>query len=116
VVKDDSFDRRKFPRVRTESLVSIARLGSQPATLASALDLSRGGIRFQCVGLEVEQGERLRVTLTLGDQTVDVNGVLVRVTELDAFTQEVALSFGRIDNETLALLDLHLPEAEELQS
>jgi hypothetical protein len=112
VVKDDTFDRRKFPRVHTESLVSIARLGSQPA-LASAMDLSRGGIRFQCVGLEVEQGERLRVTLTLGDQTVDVTGVLVRVTELDAFTQEVALSFGRIDHETLALLELHLPEAEE---
>jgi hypothetical protein len=112
VLKDDTFDRRKFPRVRTESLVSIARLGSQPA-LASALDLSRGGIRFQCVGLEVEQGERLRVTLTLGDQTVDVTGVLVRVTELDTFTQEVALSFGRIDNETLALLELHLPDPEE---
>lgn len=113
MVKDDTFDRRKFPRVRTESLVSIARLGSQPA-LASALDLSRGGIRFQCVGLEVEQGERLRVTLTLGDQTVDVVGVLVRVTELDAFTQEVALTFARVDLETLALLDLHLPEAEEI--
>jgi len=112
VTKDDSFDRRKFPRVHTESLVSIARLGSESA-LASAMDLSRGGIRFQCVGLEVEQGERLRVTLTLGDQTVDVSGVLVRVTDLDAFTQEVALSFGRIDNETLALLELHLPEAEE---
>jgi hypothetical protein len=112
VLKDETFDRRKFPRVRTESLVSIARLGAQPA-LASAMDLSRGGIRFQCVGLEVEQGERLRVTLTLGDQTIDVTGVLVRVTELDAFTQEVALCFGRIDNETLALLELHLPEAEE---
>lgn len=112
MAKDDTFDRRKFPRVRTESLVSIARLGSQ-AALASALDLSRGGIRFQCVGLEVEQGERLRVTLTLGDQTVDVVGTLVRVTELDDFTQEVALCFGRVDNETLALLELHLPEPED---
>ena len=112
MTKDDTFDRRKFPRVRTESLVSIARLGAH-SSLASALDLSRGGIRFQCVGLEVEQGERLRVTLTLGDQTVDVTGTLVRVTELDAFTQEVALSFNRIDHETLALLELHLPDPED---
>jgi hypothetical protein len=113
VSKDETLDRRKFPRVRTESLVSIARLGAQGA-LASALDLSRGGIRFQCVGLEVEQGERLRVTLTLGDQTAEVTGTLVRVTELDAFTQEVALCFNRLDQETRALLDLYLPEAEEI--
>ena len=110
--KDETFDRRKFPRVRTESLVSIARLGSGSA-LASALDLSRGGIRFQCVGFEMEAGERLKVTLTLGDQTVDVIGTLLRVTDLDAFTQEVALNFGGLDRDTRALLDLHLPEAEE---
>ena len=111
--KDETFDRRKYPRVRTESLVSIARLGTGGA-LASALDLSRGGIRFQAVGLELEQGERVRVTLTLGDQTVDLVGSLQRVTELDGFTQEVALTFAGIDHETRALLDLHLPEAEEL--
>jgi hypothetical protein len=113
VIRDETFDRRKYPRVRTESLVSIARLGASSA-LASALDLSRGGIRFQCVGLELEQGERVRVTLTLGDQTVDVIGTLLRVTELDCFTQEVALNFGGIDRDTLALLDLHLPEADEV--
>jgi PilZ domain len=86
--KDSTFDRRKYPRVRTESLVSIARVDTRQA-LAQALDVSIGGIRFQCVGLEVELGELLRVLLTIGDRTVSVVGKLVRVTELDGFTQEV---------------------------
>jgi hypothetical protein len=113
VTKDESFNRRKYPRVRTESLVSLARVDS-PDVLAHALDLSRNGIRFQCVGLEVEQGENLRVTFNLGDRTVTVVGVLVRVTDLDGFTQEVALAFTQIDQDTLDLLDADLPEFESL--
>ena len=112
--KDSTFDRRKYPRVRTESLVSIARVDTRQA-LAQALDVSIGGIRFQCVGLEVELGELLRVLLTIGDRTVSVVGRLVRATELDGFTQEVALSFTEIDPETLRFLSGNLPEGYELE-
>ncbi len=101
--KDDSFDRRKYRRVHTEQLVSIARMDA-PVALASALDLSKGGIRFQCVGLEVELGEALEVTFTVGDRTASVVGSLVRVTDLDAFTQEVALAFTRVDEDIQRLL------------
>ena len=111
--KDSTFDRRKFPRVQTESLVSIARVDAR-AALAHALDVSIGGIRFQCVGLEVELGEMLRVHLTIGDRTVSVVGELVRVTDLDGFTQEVALSFTDVDPETLDFLASSLPEALEI--
>jgi hypothetical protein len=113
-VKDGTFDRRKYPRVRTESLVSIARVDTREA-LAQALDVSIGGIRFQCVGLEVELGETLRVLLTIGDRTLSVVGKLVRVTELDGFTQEVALSFTDIDAEALRFLSASLPEGYELE-
>lgn len=112
--RDVTFDRRKYPRVRTESLVSIARVDAREA-LAQALDVSIGGIRFQCVGLEVELGETLRVLLTLCDRTVMVVGKLVRVTDLDGFTQEVALSFTETDPETLRFLSSNLPEGYELE-
>jgi len=111
--KDSTFDRRKYPRVHTESLVSIARVDAREA-LAHALDVSIGGIRFQCVGLEVELGELLRVMLTIGDRTISVIGKLVRVTELDGFTQEVALAFTEVDPETLRFLSSNLPEAYEV--
>jgi hypothetical protein len=112
--RDGTFDRRKYPRVRTESLVSIARVDTREA-LAQALDVSIGGIRFQCVGLEVELGETLRVLLTIGDRTLSVVGKLVRVTELDGFTQEVALAFSEIDPEALRFLTANLPEGYELE-
>lgn len=107
---EETFDRRKYPRVMTESLVSIARVDS-PGMLASALDLSAGGIRFQCVGLDLELGETIRVELTLNRQTVCVVGELVRVTDLDGFTQEVALTFLHIDPAAMQLLDAVLPES-----
>jgi hypothetical protein len=111
--KDNTFDRRKYPRVHTESLVAISRVDSRGA-LAHALDVSIGGIRFQCVGLEVELGEVLRVLLTIGERTLSVVGRLVRVTELDGFTQEVALSFTEVDPDTLRFLSSSLPEAYEV--
>ena len=109
-----TFDRRKYPRVRTESLVSIARVDTRES-LAHALDVSIGGIRFQCVGLEVDLGEILRVQLTIGSRTILVEGQLVRVTELDGFTQEVALAFTNVDPETLRFLASNLPEGYELE-
>ncbi len=107
-----SIDRRKYPRVRTDSLVSIRRLETPPPALAHALDLSLGGVRFQCVGVELELNEVVSVTLTLGDRTATVIGKLVRVTDLDAFTQEVALAFLVADDSTQALLREALPEGQ----
>jgi hypothetical protein len=110
--KGASIDRRKYPRVRTDSLVSIRRIETPPQ-LAHALDLSLGGIRFQCVGVELELDQVVSVTLTLGDRTATVVGKLVRVTDLDAFTQEVALAFLVADDATQALLREALPEGQE---
>lgn len=110
--RSSGVDRRKYPRVRTDAIVSISRVESNE-TLAHSIDLSLGGIRFQCVGIELETGETVRVALTLGASTVNVIGRLARVTELDAFTQEVALAFTQVDPDTLAILSDALPEAQE---
>ncbi|MFQ5697502.1 MAG: PilZ domain-containing protein [Myxococcota bacterium] len=106
-------ERRKFPRVRTDSVISIARLDPPPVSLAHAIDLSKAGIRFQCVGVELQLGDAVRVTLTVADQTISVEGQLVRVVDLDAFTQEVALAFGSLDATAEGVLRSALPEGEE---
>ena len=112
---DQSFNRRKYPRVMTESVVSIERIAKQRG-LAHALDLSMSGVRFQCVGLDLEPGETVRVQLNLNDRTVSVVGTLVRVTELDPFSQEVALTFVDSDAETQELLAEALPDALEFDA
>ncbi|MEE8313416.1 MAG: PilZ domain-containing protein [Myxococcota bacterium] len=112
---DQSFDRRKYPRVMTESVVSIERV-SKPRGLAHALDLSMTGVRFQCVGLDLNPGEIVRVQLNLCDTTVSVVGTLVRVTELDPFSQEVALTFLDVDPETQRILSEALPDGYEIDA
>ena len=114
MAEDEGSNRRKFPRVQTESVVSIARVDSRD-TLAHAMDVSHGGIRFQSVGLDLELGELLRVQLTLGESTVEVIGKLVRVTDLDGFTQEMGLSFVEVPAGAQELLNEHLPESHEVE-
>ncbi len=108
VPKDDTFDRRKFPRIQTDALVSIARVNVEDV-IGHAHDISIGGIRFRCVGLEIDQGEILRVTLNLEGAIVCVVGEVRRVTDLDAFTQEFAISFVEVDAETAIKLEALLP-------
>jgi hypothetical protein len=103
-------DRRKYPRLRTDSIVSIRRM-APGASLANAIDLSLGGIRFQVVGIELDLGETVCITITLGTETVEVEGKLVRITDLDPFTQEVGLSFTNVDPHVLEVLKEHLPES-----
>ena len=111
-MSDPTFNRRKYVRVRTEQLVAICRLGYR-AGLAHALDVSLGGIRLQCVGLGARLGDMLKVTLTLGDVTKALVGQIMRVENLDEFTQEVALSFVKMNDETRRQLEEHLPQTED---
>lgn len=98
----------------TESVVSIERI-AKPRGIAHALDLSMTGVRFQCVGLDLDPGENVRVQLNLNDTTVSVVGTLVRVTELDPISQEVALAFVEVDPETQKVLSEALPDSLEVE-
>ena len=113
LAKDPTFDRRKYPRVRTEAVVSIAQVEAKDV-LAQAVDLSLNGIRFQCVGLDVVPGELLRVTLNLEGNEASAVPKLVRVTDLDAFTQELALTLIEVDARTLELLRENLSDFEDV--
>jgi hypothetical protein len=107
MTEDPASNRRKYPRVATETMVSVARVGSSDL-LGWSLDVSPGGIRFQWVGLEVEVGEILRITLDLGGQQASAMGKVVRVVALDAIAREVALAFVEADARTLELIENHL--------
>jgi hypothetical protein len=61
------------------------------------MDVSLGGIRFRVVGSRLITGELLRVSFTMGDQTVDAVGRVLRTRRLDENATEVALEFVRID-------------------
>ena len=98
--KPRPIDRRKYPRILTDALIAI-RPVADLATLAQGLDLGVGGIRFQCVGLELELGDCIEVTFDLGGESAIVVGRTVRVTDLDAFTQEIGLAFAKIDPEII---------------
>ncbi len=57
-------NRRKSPRVRTEALVLVRRVRrvEGKTQLARGVDLGLGGIRFQCVGQDLELGEVIEAT------------------------------------------------------
>ena len=89
-------DRRKYPRIDTEQVISVAPI-SDNERLAYGKNLSPGGICFEMVGCEVGLGETLRVTFNVAGETLVAIGRVTWATELDAFTQEVGLEFIEID-------------------
>jgi hypothetical protein len=82
-----------FAPVDTRDLLGVSR------------DMSAGGIRFEAVGCEIELGEILRVTFSIGDQTVVAIGRVVWSTEIDLMTLDVGLEFVEIDPEAVDMLD-----------
>lgn len=89
-------DRRKYPRIATDQVISVAPIADH-AHLAYGKNLSPGGICFEMVGCEIDLDQTLRVTFNVGDETLVAVGRVMWATELDAFTQEVGLEFIEID-------------------
>jgi hypothetical protein len=106
-------ERRKYARIRTDAVMSI-RPVEERERLVQGLDLGLGGVRFGCVGLELELGCLIEVTFNLGDTTATVLGKVVRLTDLDAFAQEIALAFVKVDPDILErFYDVGLSGEEE---
>ncbi len=89
-------DRRKYPRIQTDQLISFAPIESCDR-LAVGKNLSVGGICFEVVGCEIGHGEVLRITFNVQDETIVAVGRVNWCTDLDAFTQEIGLEFIDID-------------------
>ncbi len=58
-------DRRKYPRIPTDQVISYAPLDHRDQ-LAVSRNVSAGGIRFEAVGCEISLGDTVRVTLSRG--------------------------------------------------
>jgi len=96
-------DRRKYSRIDTGHVISVAPL-ERPDRLAVSKDVSPGGIRFEVVGCEVTMDDVVRVTFNVDDRTVIAVGRVVWATEMDPITMEVGLEFIEIDPLALRLL------------
>lgn len=91
-----SSDRRKYPRIQTEHLISFAPIEASDR-LAVSKNLSVGGICVEVVGCEMALGEVLRLTFNVQDETIVAVGRVSWCTDVDAFTQEVGIEFVEID-------------------
>jgi hypothetical protein len=112
---DPTFNRRRYPRVRSEALISIAPLDID-AALAHAIDLSIDGVRFRCVGMDAKEGELLKVTFTFGERTLGVIGRILRAEWIDGVAQEVAIRFLKMSEETRRVLIESLEPFAEMTS
>jgi len=97
-------ERRKYRRIGTDQVISFAPIEERDL-LGVSRDLSIGGIRFEALGCEIEQGETLRVTFSIGNQTVVAIGRVIWSTEIDAMALDVGLEFIEIDPEAVEMLD-----------
>jgi hypothetical protein len=104
VEKPSGEERRKYRRIGTDQVISFAPVDTRDL-LGVSRDMSSGGIRFEAVGCEIELGEVLRLTFSVGDQTVVAVGRVAWSTEIDPLTLDVGLEFVEIDPEAAALLD-----------
>jgi hypothetical protein len=103
-MKPAASDRRKYPRIRTEQLISFAFVESENR-LAVSKNLSAGGICFEVMGCEIAMGDVLRLTFNVHDETIVAVGRVSWATDIDAFTQEVGLEFVDIDPFALQTLE-----------
>lgn len=110
-MESNGSDRRKFPRIRTEQLISFAFVESENR-LAVSKNLSAGGICFEVMGCEVALGDVLRLTFNVQDETIVAVGKVVWAIDVDAFTQEVGLAFLDIDPFALRTLEGSGPAAD----
>lgn len=104
-------ERRKYSRIATDHVISFAHVDSRDR-LAVGKNLSTGGIRFEVVGCEINQGDFLRITFNVGDHTVVATGQVKWATEVDPFTLDVGLEFAEVDPVALTILEEATAEME----
>lgn len=97
-------DRRKYPRIATDQVISFAMLDARDQ-LGVGKNLSAGGIRFEAVGCEISLGDVLRVTFNVGEHTVAAVGKVVWATEMDPITTDVGIEFLEIDPAALRVIE-----------
>ena len=104
-MEEGTRERRKFPRIATDQVISFAPVQYSDEQLAVSTNVSAGGIRFEAVGCELELGETIRVTFNVGEHTVVAVAEVCWVTEIDPISSDIGLAFLEIDPSALRLLE-----------
>ena len=105
--QQEMVDRRASPRIEKVHLVQISRFDEEgfrsDLTTGRTLNISRGGVR-----LELHHPVPLRtvvsLNLVLGEEILDVNGVVVYLEVLDGDRCGLGIEFTDLDLESQALL------------
>jgi hypothetical protein len=100
----ESNDRRKYARIDTGHVISVAPMERRDH-LAVSKNLSPGGIRFEVVGCELDLDAVVRVTFNIEHHTVVAVGRVAWATEVDPITTDVGLEFIEIDPLALRLVE-----------
>ena len=95
--------RRRYPRAIVDCTIALQRL-DMPDVMAHAVDMSLGGIRFQCVGFKLVQGEVMQAHFHLGANAFFLFGKAVRVRTMDTFSREVGFEFSPMTSRNRSLL------------
>lgn len=96
-------DRRKYPRIETDQVISFSLVDSADH-LALGRDVSVGGIRFEVAGCEIDLDEVLRLTFNVDGETVVATGRVAWATEIDPVTMDVGIEFVEVEPRAAALL------------
>ncbi len=105
-------DRRKYPRIASDQLVSFTPFGGAPS-LGDADDVSLGGIRIKIVGCKFRKDDLLLVNFNVSEQTIEAVGRVVWLKQMDDMTAEIGLEFVRIDPWAARLLEEEMDRASE---
>ena len=89
-------ERRKYTRIATDQVVSFAAFAGD-CRLATGQDVSKGGIRFEAVGCEINFGDVLNITFNLAERTIAAVGRVSWATEIDAIRTDVGVRFLKVD-------------------
>jgi PilZ domain len=108
--KEQTAERRKYPRVPTSDVVSFSELDDLEH-LGVTKDFSPGGIRFFATGCEIEMGTTLEINFYVGKSFVSAIARVVHATEIDPLTQDVGLEFIELDAVASAILKNYYNES-----
>ncbi|MDH3286037.1 MAG: PilZ domain-containing protein [Acidobacteriota bacterium] len=107
---EDPADRREFRRIKKDLMLSITPVDRPPA-MGLSVDVSEGGVRLQCVGVELAVDQLVEIAITAARDTKIFIGRVVRIYDLDGHSMEVGVAFEDVDADDQQFLREHVIES-----
>lgn len=112
-------ERRRTPRFEATNLVHMTSLDKQGNALDFAtgltINLSTGGMRLEMLSHPLPKGSRVRLSLRLSGEEVNLEAQLIYVEELDRDRYAVGVEFDPLSDELELLVADYLASRSEDQ-